>query len=98
MIDIVLLQPVAPALGSVQEVAVLAPRRLRKGLHPRGDVVDLEGDVVDAPDLDHGVDALLDETERPHHLAGPLPGDVLEGAGGVEVRGALVDLVAKLDV
>ncbi|HEU4476723.1 MAG TPA: hypothetical protein VFR71_08540 [Methyloceanibacter sp.] len=81
----------------MQQALVLA-RRPGMTVHLRGDVLDLEGDVVDAPDLNHGVDALLDEAERFHHLLGTLPGDVLKRARGVDVGGALVDLVAKRDI
>ena len=51
--------------------------------------------VADAPDFDHGVDALLDKVERPHDLGGALAGDVLERAGRIDVDRALIELFAE---
>ncbi len=97
-IDIVLLQAFASSLRPVQQPVVFAHSDIRERLHLRGDVVDLEGDVVDAPNLDHGVDPLLDEAERLDHFLRALSGDVLKRAGRVDVGGALIELVAKLDL
>ncbi len=49
-------------------------------------------DAFDVPDGDHRRDALLDIAQRVDDLAGPLSGNVLERAGGEDVRHLRLDL------
>ena len=55
-------------------------------------------DAFDAPNGDHGVDALLDVAQRVDNLAGPLTGKVLERAGGEDIRHLQLDLGTHLGI
>src|SRR5680860_1300088 len=90
-VDIVLSQALAVPRRAVQKRAVLIGAMLYRRPSRIGPV----RDAILAPDADHRVDAPLDVTQRAHHLGGPLPGDVLERAGGVDIDRALVELVAE---
>ena len=82
-IHVVLPQPGPLALRTVQQA----------GLHRRAHLV---GNVMRAPDIDHGVDALFDETQSAHDFGHALSRDVLELASGVDVDRVLVEPVAEL--
>ena len=84
-IDIVLGNATAVALRTVQEMGIRA-------------VVDRAGGVVgfqflDAPDVDHQVDAAFQVAQHLHDLVGALAGQVLERAGHEDLGRLRVDVV-----